>query len=731
VKKTDAIRTSSSSCQEASQESQSNIRTVQAVVENPKPEDTREVLSNDLQVSMSKPQQDQATGCELHQMQPTPLQQTSPQLQQTLCSTVDQKKHIGKEAQPLQIQDTVSEIQNHTQEDPQDQLLSKEVREQKQKQKPSPVNRDNGEQDSRADQMQANNLTPKGAWQQAKRRKDSVEKLRQQSRRKRAKRRIQLEDDTSSGESSPSVTPPPRSSPSATTTLQNAPPPQEVHVQRHTSLSIPTPELDEAVLQIDHHPKSNNDTETSKEILGLKQIRDEGSPQSTADKQAIENKVMEITNENEEDSAKKERVATKENVDNRAGQNNNGQDEGDDTNREDINNSKRSENLQKVKVMRDIESKLLKENHTYEEVEAIEEIATKSVLPASTDHKQTNKKRKRRGCVEHLRDDDTDPRLQAQSKLQKKRKKVRFADDLLKGQQSKQIECQVRENSKPKAKKKTERKVTNQRKQRIRKRSLGEVGGSDVLQSPVPKHARKVDINPKEAQLANNMSLKKSGKVESVDSLEGAHSQEREGVTSRNMVDCKKRALLKGMVFALTGMSDCDHVSIEDMTKWIKSCGGRVLDSLSMYIPPTPTRYSRNKKKPSHESTKSILDCRSFKRPLLLSDMPYRTSKYLLALAHGIPCVHYSWLIQACESGTCPPISTDITFNHKQKKVPPIRKGKNKGRSDKQEEGLQGKYLLYAGYSSAKKSFISQYYSYMFSMYNLCFILYRLLSKKD
>lgn len=37
---------------------------------------------------------------------------------------------------------------------------------------------------------------------------------------------------------------------------------------------------------------------------------------------------------------------------------------------------------------------------------------------------------------------------------------------------------------------------------------------------------------------------------------------------------------------------------------------------------------------------------------VLLADKPRRTLKYILAVATGIPCVNYKWIIQCCDKVT-------------------------------------------------------------------------------
>eukprot|EP00727_Mastigamoeba_balamuthi_P013849 m51a1_g9087 hypothetical protein (207) ;mRNA; r:42051-42878 len=104
------------------------------------------------------------------------------------------------------------------------------------------------------------------------------------------------------------------------------------------------------------------------------------------------------------------------------------------------------------------------------------------------------------------------------------------------------------------------------------------------------------------------------------------------------MGKCKPHELFKGASFVVTGLqradphlpeSRCVNDLVRELEQSIVDSGGTLLASFEDPPRPvtlTPTRWAAL---PSH---------------VLVSEKEHRTLKYLVAVAAGIPCVHYRWV---------------------------------------------------------------------------------------
>ena len=96
--------------------------------------------------------------------------------------------------------------------------------------------------------------------------------------------------------------------------------------------------------------------------------------------------------------------------------------------------------------------------------------------------------------------------------------------------------------------------------------------------------------------------------------------------------------IFRGMKVVVTGMTSCKDITGEELEALVKHRGATLLSSLEHYQAPRP-RLRRSAQSSMTQLPKTVL----------LSDKPYRTQKYLLALVLGIPCLHYSWAIRCCD----------------------------------------------------------------------------------
>ena len=90
---------------------------------------------------------------------------------------------------------------------------------------------------------------------------------------------------------------------------------------------------------------------------------------------------------------------------------------------------------------------------------------------------------------------------------------------------------------------------------------------------------------------------------------------------------------LSGFQIALTG--DCDEFAVDELKRMVRTLGGSVVADLST-------------------ADRAMGEC------VLVSETCRTTSKYLLALAKGIPCVSVEWLVEVRREKACVPYARHL-----------------------------------------------------------------------